>query len=66
MAALPSYKVVDLGLRWSMREQTALDFKLNNVFDEFYAAHVSGDGVGGGNWNVGAPRSFEVSVTTGF
>ena len=63
---LPAYKVVDASLRRSISERAAIDFRLNNIFDTFYAYNFSGNGRGGGNWNVGVPRSFEISLTTGF
>lgn len=64
--SLPSYTVVDASLRRSISERVAIDFRLNNVFNEFYAFSFAGNGRGGGNWNLGTPRSFELSLTTGF
>ena len=63
---LPNYKVVDVSLRRSISETMALDLRLGNLFNAFYAYNFSGNGFGGGNWNVGAPRSFELSLTAGF
>ena len=63
---LPSYTVVDLGVRRSLSNKIALDFRLTNVGNAFYAYNFSSNGLGGGNWNVGQPRSFEVSLTAGF
>jgi len=63
---LPSYTIVDLGLRRSLPRNMALDFRIMNLGDAFYAYNFTGNGLGGGNWNVGMPRSFEISLTAGF
>jgi iron complex outermembrane receptor protein len=63
---LPSYTVVDVGLRRSLPRNMALDFRIANLTDAFYPYNFTGNGLGGGNWNVGMPRSFEVSLTAGF
>jgi outer membrane receptor for ferric coprogen and ferric-rhodotorulic acid len=57
--------VVDAGLRWAVSSRAAIDVRLGNVFDAFYPFNFAGNGRGGGNWLVGAPRSFEVALTTG-
>ncbi|HET9831197.1 MAG TPA: TonB-dependent receptor, partial [Vicinamibacterales bacterium] len=63
---LPNYAVIDAGIRRSFSASLAIDFRLTNLGNAFYAYNFSSNGLGGGNWNVGQPRSFEVSVTTGF
>ena len=63
---LPSYAVVDVGVRRSFSNKVALDFRLTNLGNAFYAYNFTGNGLGGGNWNVGQPRSVEVSLTAGF
>ena len=64
--SLPSYAVVDVGVRRSISEKVALDFRLTNLGNAFYAYNFSSNGLGGGNWNAGQPRSVEVSLTAGF
>jgi len=64
--SLPSYTVVDASVRRSVSDKVAIDLRLNNLFDEFYAFSFAGNGRGGGNWNLGMPRSFELSITAGF
>jgi iron complex outermembrane receptor protein len=63
---MPAYTVVDAGIRRSLSSKVALDFRLTNLTDAFYAYNFSSNGLGGGNWNIGQPRSFEVSLTAGF
>jgi iron complex outermembrane receptor protein len=63
---LPSYTVVDAGIRRSLSNRVAVDFRLMNLGNTFYAYNFSSNGLGGGNWNVGQPRSFEISLTAGF
>jgi iron complex outermembrane receptor protein len=63
--SLPSYTVVDAGLRWSVTSRVAIDMRVGNVFDEFYPFNFAGNGRGGGNWLAGSPRSFELSLTAG-
>lgn len=63
---LPSYTVVDANLRRSLTSKMAVDLRLANLFDKFYAYNFSGNGRGGGNWNVGAPRAVELSLTAEF
>ena len=63
---LPHYTVIDAGVRRSLSDTLAIDFRLTNLGNAFYAYNFSSNGLGGGNWNVGQPRSFEVSVTAGF
>jgi iron complex outermembrane receptor protein len=64
--SLPSYTVVDAGLRRSISRTVALDFRVGNLFDAFYPYNFVGNGLGGGNWLLGAPRSFEIDLTAGF
>jgi iron complex outermembrane receptor protein len=65
-AVLPSYAVVDVGVRRSLSSKMALDFRVQNIGNAFYAYNFSSNGLGGGNWNVGQPRSYELSQTVGF
>jgi hypothetical protein len=39
---------------------------VTNLFDEFYPQSYTGNGLGGINWLIGAPRSAEVVLTAGF
>jgi iron complex outermembrane receptor protein len=63
---LPAYTIVDLGIRRSISEKVAIDFRLTNLGNAFYAYNFSSNGLGGGSWNVGQPRSIEVALTAGF
>jgi iron complex outermembrane recepter protein len=63
---LPAYTVVDANVRRSITRKMAVDLRVANLFDEFYAYNFSGNGRGGGNWNVGAPRAVELSLTAEF
>jgi iron complex outermembrane receptor protein len=59
---LPSYTVIDAGLRWSASPRLAIDFRVGNLSNAFYPINSAG----GGNWLVGGARSFELGLTTGF
>ncbi len=60
---LPSYTIVDAGLHWDTTSQWAIDVRLNNVLDEFYAYTSANNG---GQWIPGAPRELEIAVTAKF
>jgi iron complex outermembrane receptor protein len=49
-AVLPAYTVLDASVRWNINRHLALD----------------ANGRGTGSWLVGAPRSFEISLTAAF
>jgi len=63
---IPGYTTVDGGVRWSVSERTAIDFRAVNLFNAFYANNFDSNGRGGGNWLLGAPRSFEIVFTGRF
>jgi len=63
---LPRYTTVDAGVRWSVSERTAIDFRGVNIFDAFYGNNFEANGRGGGGWLLGAPRSFEIVFTGRF
>jgi iron complex outermembrane receptor protein len=56
-AVMPSYKVVDFGLRWIARPNVSFDARLDNAFDELYA-----DSGTTTQWLLGAPRSATISM----
>jgi iron complex outermembrane recepter protein len=56
-AIMPSYRVVDLGLRWIARPNMSFDARLDNAFDEVYA-----DSGTTTQWLLGQPRSATVSM----
>ena len=63
---VPSYTIVDAGLRKTVSRRVAVDFRVNNLLDAYYAYNFVNNGRGGGNWSLGMPRTFEVALTTGF
>ncbi|MFP6847705.1 MAG: TonB-dependent receptor [Pseudomonas sp.] len=56
---VPSYTVVDANIGWQVQPDVRLGLELNNLFDRQYATTASSDG---GQWYLGAPRSFFVSA----
>jgi iron complex outermembrane receptor protein len=56
-AVMPSYKVVDFGLRWIVRPDMSFDARLDNAFDELYA-----DSGTTTQWLLGSPRSATISM----
>lgn len=66
LAQLPSYTVVDASLSWEPVENLAVDFRIFNLLDRFYAPNFLGNGRGGGQWLLAPPRSFEVALTKRF
>ncbi len=59
--AMPSYTVVNAGLRWKPDAKTTVTLRVYNLFDKVYAA--SGDP---GQWLLGMPRTAELSVNVKF
>lgn len=60
-----SYTVVDGGIRRRLTRRTAVDLRVYNLFDEFYAHNIYG-GAAAPQWLVGRPRAAEVAFTAGF
>lgn len=60
---LPSYTIVDAGLHWDATSQWAIDLRLSNVLDKFYAYTSTNNG---GQWIPGAPREVDLAVTAKF
>jgi iron complex outermembrane receptor protein len=58
---IPSYHVLDLGVRWRATARLDLDLRLDNVTDEIYA-----DSGNATNWLLGAPRGATVSAFVRF
>ena len=63
---VPSYTIIDASLRRSLTKSMAVDFRAMNIGNAYYAYNFTGNGRGGANWNLGMPRSFEISLTAGF
>ena len=60
-SVMPSYKVVDFGVRWKMQRRLGVDVRLDNAFDEVY-----GDSGSTTMWLLGPPRSATVSLNALF
>jgi iron complex outermembrane receptor protein len=58
---IPSYKVVDFGVRWKVQPRLSIDARLDNAFDAIYADSGSSTA-----WLLGAPRSATVSFNVLF
>ncbi len=58
---MPSYQVVDFGVRWRARPKLAIDVRIDNAFDELYA-----DSGTTTQWLLGSPRSATVSLNVQF
>jgi iron complex outermembrane recepter protein len=58
---LPSYQVVDFGVRWRPRPRLAVDARVDNAFDLLYA-----DSGTTTQWLLGSPRSFTLSLNVLF
>jgi iron complex outermembrane receptor protein len=58
---MPTYKVVDFGVRWRPRPRLAIDARLDNAFDEIYA-----DSGTTTQWLLGSPRSVTISLNVLF
>jgi iron complex outermembrane receptor protein len=65
-SSLPEYTVVDATLRKQLSNKVSLDLRVTNMFNEFYPLSYTGNGLGGINWLIGAPRSAEIVLTAGF
>lgn len=63
--AVPHYAVVDAGARRRVGERLAVDLRLYNLFDRFYAHNIYG-GATSPQWLLGRPRSAEVAITARF
>jgi iron complex outermembrane receptor protein len=58
---LPSYQVVNFGVRWRPRPKLAVDARVDNAFDQLYA-----DSGTTTQWLLGSPRSFTGSLNVLF
>jgi iron complex outermembrane receptor protein len=58
---IPSYHVLDLGLRWRVRPKLSFDVRLDNTLDEIYADSGSATA-----WLLGQPRSVTASANIQF
>ena len=63
---LPSYAVLDAGLRWQARPGLSIDLRGSNLLDRVYAFTSVADGSGGGQWILGAPRGYDLTVLARF
>lgn len=67
-----SYTTVDLDARYSINDTSWLQFNVINATDEFYFGSIStqvattGTGSGTVRYNIGAPRTFMMSLHTQF
>ena len=59
---LPAYTVADAGIRYAITPNIAVDARVSNLFDAFYA--VTSYGVN--QWILGEPRRVDVRVAFGF
>jgi iron complex outermembrane recepter protein len=62
---IPTYTVVDGGVRKRMTKDVAVDLYLYNLTNELYATDFYYNGFAP-QWMLGTPRSAEVAVTVGF
>ena len=62
----PSYTVVDASARWTVSDKLAVDVRVFNVLNSFYAPNFLGDGRGGAQYLLAPPRAFEVALTGRF
>jgi iron complex outermembrane receptor protein len=58
---LPSYQVINFGVRWRPRPRLAVDARVDNAFDQLYA-----DSGTTTQWLLGSPRSFTLSLNVLF
>jgi iron complex outermembrane recepter protein len=58
---IPSYSVLDLGVKWKARPRLGLDARIDNTLDEIYADSGSATA-----WLLGQPRSFTLSLNVLF
>ena len=61
----PSYTVVDVGVQRSLTDRVALDLRIFNLFDTFYAQNIYG-GAAAPQWLIGRPRAAELAITADF
>ncbi|MDB5702588.1 MAG: TonB-dependent receptor [Sphingomonadales bacterium] len=66
LISTPDYSVFDASLRYVVTDRLAVDVRAFNLTDKLYATTFIGNGRGGGQWQLGAPRSFEIAVTGQF
>jgi iron complex outermembrane receptor protein len=59
--SIPSYAIVNGGLRWKPDPKTTVALRVYNLFDKVYA--TSGDT---GQWLLGTPRTVELAVNVKF
>jgi iron complex outermembrane receptor protein len=62
---IPTYNVIDAGIRKRLPAGVALDLYLYNLTNELYATDFYYNGFAP-QWMLGAPRSAEVALTVGF
>ncbi len=66
----PSYTITNLGLQWRPTEKSRLDFRVKNLFDEFYTPYLRSADVSDQSSPyqayIAPPRTFEASLTTRF
>jgi len=62
---LPTYTVLDAGVKKRLTHDTSVDLFLYNLTDRLYATDFYYNGFAP-QWMLGAPRSAEVAVTVGF
>lgn len=62
---IPTYTVVDAGIRRRLKGGAAIDLYLYNLTDELYATDFYYNGFAP-QWMLGTPRSAEVALTLGF
>jgi len=59
---LPAYTVADIGLRWAATDVLAVDVRVSNVADEFYAVTSYGTN----QWILGEPRRVDLRLSSAF
>jgi iron complex outermembrane recepter protein len=62
---IPTYTVLDAGIRKRLTRSTSIDLFLYNLTDELYATDFYYNGFAP-QWMLGTPRSAEVALTVGF
>lgn len=63
---LAAYSVVDAGLHWDATPTLGFDLRGKNISDKFYAYTYTANGNNGGQWMLGAPRTWELEMTAKF
>jgi iron complex outermembrane receptor protein len=59
---LPAYSVADVGLRYALTSNIAVDARVSNLFDAFYAVTTYGVN----QWILGEPRRVDLRISFGF